>query len=463
MVETYWTILQAHRWIVWRSVEALDLPGKDLRVNLVMGQRGIKPKTAPLEASRQLVEALRAETIEAVSEGKALPGSRWSALTLSWHDEGVRVDVEPVPSHEGGRAPDRAIIPINPKIPSAAVMDIWRGIEALTDLTAAARVVRGHDDSTGPVVGPRSLEYLGVIEAASVYAWGTMNPDRTAARGERVALGRRLRELRRRVISEGAPLKDRRRALFAYADADHKIAAARAALDRARVAIAEGTLASVLKLQKATRGGLIEISGLAPGTHTREIIPALQWQDLEIDPLGEGGAACVRRPGIAEPPWRALLVECLSVIKLAGLDRQPWLVALMARREAEGRQNFRPAPPGGWKPVTSIGSTLNPTRYRPEPPAAPDSAEPVAAAVDQVSAPAGPAAKVPLSRSTLTEWVRATVAENQHRPRYSARTMEKDARARFPNHTITRKWIEEAHAAHAPARWHDVGAVPRTE
>ena len=126
MVETYWSLSQAWRWILWRRVELAEAEnGKAAQIALL--NRG--EKVGPIRVSTQygrhlLIEALRDSIVTAFGkDGEPYPAETWKPLKLDAFLEGVRI-VPDHGTHESKPGP-RPSIPANPGIPSAAVMAAW--------------------------------------------------------------------------------------------------------------------------------------------------------------------------------------------------------------------------------------------------------------------------------------------------------------------------------------------------
>lgn len=135
MIEAYWTLGQAHRWICWRDTRATTITGKDLRATATMAFHGVKLHTDPGDARQLLLEALRAGGIEAIDRGRPVPREVWASLQLEWSDDdnGLKILPDDGPTYRPriGTAPPPNV-PINPKIPSAAAIGAWPDVATLS-------------------------------------------------------------------------------------------------------------------------------------------------------------------------------------------------------------------------------------------------------------------------------------------------------------------------------------------
>lgn len=142
MVEAYWTLGQAHRWISWRDARATTVTGTDLRASAAMATYGVRLQTDPVDARQLLLEALRAGHVEAIDRGRRVPREVWASLRLEWADDDNGLAILPddglTYKQRLGTAPP-PIVPVNPKVPSAAVMAAWPDIHGLaTGIPAGA-------------------------------------------------------------------------------------------------------------------------------------------------------------------------------------------------------------------------------------------------------------------------------------------------------------------------------------
>lgn len=172
MVETYWNLSQAVRWIFWRRVDLAEAADSEKEQHAIFHRGGkLGPPVLPIVSARfRLIEALRAATVTAFDrDGKPYPAEIWKPLNLGrFPAGGATQGVSIVPDPETYKAPKpgpRPSIPINPKIPSAAVMAAWPD-----GATTAAAVVDVETPAPAAVMAAW-LEATERAEAAAPTFW----------------------------------------------------------------------------------------------------------------------------------------------------------------------------------------------------------------------------------------------------------------------------------------------------
>ncbi len=160
MVKPYWTLSQAFRWILWRRIDVAEMTSSTmLAAQLAQATGAIQLQVPSYAAGRMaLQKALRSGAIVAVDQGRQVLTAVWAALLLGFSEEGIKIKPDNGRTDEPGPAVDLSIVPVNPKVPSAAVMAAWPP----KALHTAHRTITEHADawhraSPGALGGPAEL------------------------------------------------------------------------------------------------------------------------------------------------------------------------------------------------------------------------------------------------------------------------------------------------------------------